>query len=168
MIERECKNCGIFYKAKTTRSERLCRPCANAKRNKTKRENYPKTKDQQLQFKYHISWDDYMSMMKAQDYKCAICSKDAEINSYNHPVLVVDHCHKSGRVRGLLCNSCNKAAGLLFDNTESVSGLLKYLHKHSENPSVVMPITISLNQSAKDFCIDYDNAFYKEKTNVKY
>ena len=76
-----------------------------------------------------------MSMMKAQDYKCAICSKDTEINSYNHQFLVVDHCHKSGKVRGLLCNSCNKAAGLLFDNTESVSELLQYLRKHSENPS---------------------------------
>ena len=41
--------------------------------------------------------------------------------------LVVDHCHATGTVRGLLCHNCNRALGLLHDNTEVLLNAIKYL-----------------------------------------
>jgi hypothetical protein len=49
--------------------------------------------------KYGLSADQYETMLKAQDYRCKICKKRQK--------LCVDHCHKTGRVRGLLCIPCN-------------------------------------------------------------
>jgi Recombination endonuclease VII len=48
------------------------------------------------------------------------------------PATDIDHCHRTGKVRGLLCNSCNRALGFLLDNSFIISGLLTYINTRSK------------------------------------
>ena len=73
---------------------------------------------------YNISIDDYNDMFIHQSGKCVICGvHQSELNRRLH----VDHCHETGKVRGLLCGKCNRGLGLFCDNTQLVSNALKYL-----------------------------------------
>ena len=68
-------------------------------------------------------------MREAQDFKCASCGK-AEgscVGRHGAIPLCVDHDHRTGEVRGLLCTNCNKAAGLLDDLPEKAEQLARYL-----------------------------------------
>lgn len=69
---------------------------------------------------YGITWERYEEMYTAQGGKCLICSEQKDR-------LAVDHCHSSGRVRGLLCRNCNVAIGMLGDNPDLVRRALLYL-----------------------------------------
>ena len=62
-----------------------------------------------LKAKYGITPEDYNSMYAEQEGRCGIC-RDA------HSLLVVDHDHETGRIRGLLCRKCNAAIGQLKDD----------------------------------------------------
>lgn len=72
---------------------------------------------------YGITLDDYNKLFEKQGGQCAICSKTQE------RTLHVDHCHSSGRVRGLLCQKCNMAIGLLHDSVDLLKKAVKYLNK---------------------------------------
>ncbi len=62
-----------------------------------------KKKDAYLRRKYNITYAQYAWMLKAQSGKCALCGRPPKRLALN-----VDHCHKTLRVRGLLCFLCNK------------------------------------------------------------
>ena len=83
-----------------------CKPCVqtDAKRHYRRRH---------LKKAYGITPDDFDRMMAEQDGKCGICGIHQDDN---RRTFSVDHCHKTGRVRGLLCNNCNAAVGLLQEN----------------------------------------------------
>lgn len=66
---------------------------------------------------------EYNAMVRAQFGKCAICGSPPK-EGYK---LFVDHCHETGKIRGLLCNSCNMAIGKLGDTLESLTRVVKYL-----------------------------------------
>lgn len=66
--------------------------------------------------KYGISQEEYFELFWKQNGTCAICrEKETAINSSNNKVqaLAVDHCHETGKIRGLLCRRCNQGIGLL-------------------------------------------------------
>jgi hypothetical protein len=68
-----------------------------------------------LLFKYGLTLEQYEAMLKQQRGRCSICRK---LPDPNHPkrasrVLHVDHCHRTGKVRGLLCAGCNTAVGIV-------------------------------------------------------
>ena len=71
---------------------------------------------------YGISIDEFNQMMEDQGNKCYICDGDN-----GHIALCIDHDHKTGKVRGLLCNKCNRAIGLLDDNPELLIIAAAYL-----------------------------------------
>ena len=73
-----------------------------------------------------ITEDEYVAMLSRQNGKCKICNV-AEIDSPKHR-LNIDHCHKSGVVRGLLCSKCNTALGLMDDDTERLKSAINYLN----------------------------------------
>ena len=66
----------------------------------------------------------YIKLLKVQEEKCAICKKH---QSRLKKSLVVDHDHKTGIVRGLLCIKCNSALGFLNDSPAALRRALKYL-----------------------------------------
>lgn len=75
--------------------------------------------------KYGISLEKYEELLVAQNHKCAICGKDeVEVPKKR---LCVDHCHTTGKVRGLLCHYCNIAIGHMFDSTENLNKAVQYL-----------------------------------------
>ena len=72
----------------------------------------------------NITHDVYLQMLKEQEHKCAICSiLDTDLDK----LLSVDHCHTTGKVRGLLCYNCNLALGNFKDNINSLENAIKYL-----------------------------------------
>lgn len=77
-----------------------------------------------LKSKYNITPEDYDKMSEAQNHRCAFCSKHV---SELERRLAVDHCHETGRIRGLLCMPCNTSLGQLGDTTEAMQKILSYL-----------------------------------------
>lgn len=82
-----------------------------------------------LRAKYRITLEDYNNMLAAQAGKCAICGTDKP-GRRGVKYLCVDHCHKTGKVRGLLCVQCNSALGQLQDNLQTLQSAIEYLKQH--------------------------------------
>lgn len=76
-----------------------------------------------------ITIDDYNNMLIEQDNKCAIC-KSSKSNTKLTNVFYIDHDHKTGKVRGLLCNKCNFALGQFNDDISILQNAIKYLKRN--------------------------------------
>ena len=94
-----------------------------------------KKRDENLKRIYGIGIKEYNTLLEQQNGRCATCGttepggrKSGRGGGTN--VFVVDHCHNTGEVRGLLCHSCNRAMGLLGDNVNIIGEMIKYLQKH--------------------------------------
>jgi len=85
-------------------------------------------KNAELKKLYNLSLDEWEAMYEAQGGVCAICGGREKDKSDRYVNLTVDHCHGTGRVRGLLCNSCNRALGLLQESTDNLRAAIKYLN----------------------------------------
>ena len=77
---------------------------------------------------YGITLNDYYEMEKHQDYKCAICGTTEKNKRTKY--FDVDHCHETGKVRGLLCTNCNQGLGKFKDNIHLLKQVITYL-EHS-------------------------------------
>ncbi len=151
-IEVSCPNCGIkrlarsdvVRKALKERDEFWCLPCRNKtkvhvprkyvgdvqerKRQATKAwrdNNQEKVLNKRYQERYGISYSEYKEKLSAQNFKCLICGiteKDSRQKK-----LVVDHCHNTNEVRGLLCHNCNCGLGHFVDNIETLQKAIVYL-----------------------------------------
>jgi len=76
---------------------------------------------------YGLDFKDYEKMLEAQNGVCAICSSPPPNNRKTR--LAIDHCHKTGKVRGLLCDKCNRSIGLLKDDVNILTKAIEYLNK---------------------------------------
>ena len=98
-----------------------CRSCLN----KQNRQRYstPEYKARRRSYdmrrKYGITAEEWDRLWDKQGRGCALCG------SSTRPC--VDHCHETGRVRGILCSACNTAVGILGDNAESLRNVVAYL-----------------------------------------
>lgn len=75
--------------------------------------------------KYGITLGDYEEMLENQNGECATCHRQCSTGKN----LAVDHCHYSGRVRGLLCARCNLALGLVNDSVHILLNLIDHIKK---------------------------------------
>lgn len=88
-----------------------------------------------LQRTYGITLDDYEAMLEEQGGRCAICGSEGFTMAAHHKAkLVVDHCHKTGKVRGLLCHNCNRALGLFKDSRDSLMKAIDYIGRCNDHP----------------------------------
>lgn len=86
-------------------------------------------KKRALKKKYNLSWDDYVNMFEQHDGKCAICGVLLAMYAHeNAPSACVDHCHKTGKIRGLLCYSCNLLLGHARDDVSLLDAAKEYLN----------------------------------------
>ena len=80
--------------------------------------------------RYGITPEQYTELFVGQKGCCAICG-NPEIAKHNKTQkiqkLAVDHCHKSGKVRGLLCQDCNRGLGKFYDDTSRLAKAINYL-----------------------------------------
>ena len=98
----------------------------NRKKYYSNPENKKAMKDSYLKRTYGISLKDYNTKLIEQKHSCYICGVD-ELEVKNG--LVVDHNHKTGDVRGLLCSKCNIGLGHFNDNQDLLQKAIDYLKK---------------------------------------
>lgn len=116
--DKPCKTCSETF-SPVAPSEKYC----------TDECKYIGSVDRYLNRRYGITFADYNNMHKEQDGVCAICHEEGFLMAKHHKLkLVVDHCHVTGVVRGLLCHNCNRALGLLKDDTHRLDRAKDYLN----------------------------------------
>jgi len=74
--------------------------------------------------KYGLSSEDYYSLLSIQGNTCYVC-----LRRPGKRRLAVDHCHKTGKVRGLLCSRCNVYLGHIKDDVDAAMRLVDYLKR---------------------------------------
>ncbi len=120
---KKCSKCG-FPAHKFRAKRNLCQACHKEYHQEYYRKNKLQFKSNarklHLKTKYQITIDDFEAMQAAQNGACAICLRLSE-------ALNVDHCHKTGAVRGLLCWDCNTSIGKFRDDPEKLERAAKYL-----------------------------------------
>ena len=122
-VRRECKVCSAaLYK-----SWRLSNP--EAYKAHTLRSNRKHGRSNHLRYTYDMSVEDYDSLVQKQNGVCAICKEPER----RHPHLLVDHNHETGKVRGLLCDNCNKGLGHFKDNLGKLLKAVGYLQTYDTN-----------------------------------
>jgi hypothetical protein len=89
-----------------------------------------KAKDARLRREYHITLEEYNLVLEYQGGACAIC-KHTHNKEGKRLVLSVDHNHRSGELRGLLCFMCNKIVGVLRDDKLKALNTFIYLNNTS-------------------------------------
>lgn len=89
-----------------------------------KQRNPDKVRSIRHQYQYNLSPQEYSNLLEKQGGKCPICM-DALVKPF------VDHCHITGKVRGLLCVTCNSGLGKLGDTVEGLQRALSYLQENS-------------------------------------
>jgi len=121
-----CRHCGIAVMRKNGGTRAACDSCKM--RNKVKwRATHPDRLDQ-IMFKsnmkrsFGITPEAYEAMFEKQFRKCAICGTSPVAQRFP-----VDHDHQTGRIRGILCGSCNRGLGLLGDDPSRLRAALSYL-----------------------------------------
>jgi len=118
-----CNRCGERKAAdqfpKLTYGTYLCRVCLRA------------SGDEQQLRRLGCSNEQFRALLEAQDGKCAICGAIQGHRSCHGRIcrLAVDHDHRTAKVRGLLCNSCNRGLGRFKDSIENLEAALRYLKR---------------------------------------
>ena len=82
--------------------------------------------NRRLERDYGITRAEYDGRLASQGGRCAICPRAPTEKQR----LRVDHCHKTGKVRALLCMQCNSGLGLLGDSFDTLLTAAKYLQEH--------------------------------------
>lgn len=77
--------------------------------------------------KYGMSQDDFDALLEKQGMACAICHRDDWPGKH---LPHVDHDHKSGKIRGILCSKCNTALGLVNESLEIIKSMENYIRKN--------------------------------------
>lgn len=83
-----------------------------------------------IKYRYKIEPELFFEMVRQQKGLCAICHADLELSTESarrRKLAAIDHCHKTGAVRGLLCQPCNSGMGLLGDSPKRLLAAAKYL-----------------------------------------
>lgn len=105
-----------------------CRPCSNVASKRYKDSNPIKKSAQYRKYNlrktFDMSVDDYVFLFDKQKGLCAICERPQTLFTRRFHV---DHCHKTGKIRGLLCANCNPGIGNLQDSPELLEKAAKYL-----------------------------------------
>lgn len=128
-----CPQCKTTEHPKSTNKGHLCKVCASARAKKWYLDNPEKYFFNQIKAKYGITKEQYLTLVETQENKCAICNQaETTLNNWKegeYKRLAIDHCHTTGKVRGLLCTRCNITLGAVKDNTALLIKMVDYLEK---------------------------------------
>lgn len=118
-LSNRCKACKKHYRDKNIDE-------INRKNRLYKKKNRAFIKDKYFKQLYGISFEDVLTLFKKQKEKCSICGK--KLNSKRDRGFVLDHSHKTGKPRGILCNYCNLFLGLALESPLILTSAIKYLN----------------------------------------
>lgn len=123
-----CKDC----KSKSTKAYALANKKQVESKQKEWRNNNPRNvKSINLKRRYGITIDQYESMLEKQNSCCAIC-KSISPNRLDIDYFLVDHDHKTGKIRGLLCDPCNKGLANFKDSQINLTRAIEYICKNGD------------------------------------
>jgi len=135
--EMRCSGCSCVKKMAEFNPSMLnirfpyCIDCSRAAGKRSKEKNYILTENARLKRNYGIGLKDYERMLESQNYVCEICKKpESQILNGKPRKLSVDHNHKTGLARGLLCFRCNASVGVIEQNIDRTFGVMEYLEKY--------------------------------------
>lgn len=97
----------------------------------TRRDNPRVIKHRKLKSSYGITIDEFENMLKSQNDRCAICSIEFDYSSQSQGPNI-DHDHKTGDVRMILCRFCNNLLGYTDDDFKILEQVIVYLDLHNE------------------------------------
>jgi hypothetical protein len=133
-----------FYFARNVAPDGLtprCKECLKepkAIRHKEYRQNKNEhvcslNKNSRLKRTYGLTLEEYRDRLKQQSYLCEICGLPESRTFKGKPQdLSIDHCHITGKIRGLICNNCNVGLGRFKDSLETLRKAVKYCEKFEE------------------------------------
>ncbi len=108
-----------------------CKACTIERTTKYNKNNSTSVRSQYLKRNYGLTFEEFDTMLSKQDNCCAIC-KGKETYG-RHKRFTVDHDHKTGKIRGLLCNHCNTTLGLVHDSIHTLQAMIQYLESHEQD-----------------------------------
>lgn len=139
VAQAKCSQCktvkpvDAFHKRTGTRFgiAAFCIPCYRAyQRDRYEKQQQPISRNAHLLSTYGITMDEYAVMLQSQGGVCFICQKELyEVVNGRSNSMHVDHCHKSGKVRGILCGVCNRLLGYV-EKDGRLDRLNAYLKAH--------------------------------------
>ena len=137
-----CSKCGVdkplsdFYERKDRPTQKRqyfsqCKTCYAQRKKLWTEANQERAKATnrkcQLKAKYGITPDEYERIFSTQGGACAICGTTSPVGRGEFHV---DHCHSTGKIRGLLCHHCNVGLGNFRDSTQTLTQAISYLNLH--------------------------------------
>lgn len=156
-LHKDCVICGNSFSPKHYKNITCSDSCFLKNRNKTANDRYKKNIEKRREYsktyrktyrklehvkkydkhmdrvsnlkKFGLTIEQYDNMLQSQNSVCKICGKPELAKVGNR--LAVDHCHKTGKVRGLLCSLCNKGIGHFYDSVELLQKTIDYLNEGS-------------------------------------
>lgn len=113
-LTHNCKKCVLLFSQS---------PNSRARQKRNREKNKEKSKIYLLKRKFNIRIEDYLNLLELQGGVCMLCAK---LNT-NGKMLAVDHNHKTGKIRGLLCSKCNVGLGQFNDDINVLTRAIQYL-----------------------------------------
>jgi hypothetical protein len=129
--EQACRNCRLtkpyaafHWQQDKGRYAYTCKACRSEREKAAHLAAPERRRANVIRAKYGMSLEDYDGLLRAQGGGCAMCGATTNPDASS---LAVDHCHATGRVRGILCGPCNKGIGLLKDDPALLMRGAEYL-----------------------------------------
>ena len=142
MFKKRCYACGKtkfldeYYKCNTRYRQRECKDCCRERKyawyktEKGKRSSA----NTKLKRRFGITLSEYENLLGIVNNRCQICGATESVNSHR---LGVDHDHKTGAIKGILCKACNSGIGYFQDNIDSLKAAVKYLEDFNRSGGVI-------------------------------
>lgn len=128
--EKRCRDCILKMRSKNYyKNHEINREKARIKALDFRKNNKGYQRKYDLKRIYGITLEEYNQMLISQNNSCAICKSTNPEGKHNK--FVVDHCHKNGHVRALLCTRCNLGIGAFKDNVDNLQSAINYLNKYN-------------------------------------
>ena len=83
-------------------------------------------REKHREYRYGVPYAVFLEKIKEQNGKCGICKNGIQENA------TLDHCHKTGKMRGLLCRACNRGLGMFGDSLPVLKEAIEYVRRYED------------------------------------
>ena len=119
VLKAHCKEC--YREKEIKKYHKLSEEQKKERRKRNKANTFEYRQQYRLKRDYGLTTEEFSGMILEQNSLCKICKEHMD-----NPQ--IDHCHTTGKVRGLLCRGCNTSLGLLKENPETLRSMIEYIN----------------------------------------